>query len=192
MPDGKGGFQSKQSRSQGGVITVDTDPPSKIELRDPPAHTRHLAAINAHWVPEGSSNRPFEKRPLQFARQLRNASLSRLEGRMACEAIILPSLAYPLATAYMSDKEILGIQRTYMSAAARSCGFNGNTSRAVLFGPRELGGYGITDLAAAQCWAQLDLLLHHMRRNDQTANLIRISLRGFNYSVDWQSQFWKL
>ena len=95
---------------------------------------------------------------------------------MACEAIILPSLAYPLATAYLSEKEIIAIQRPYMSAAARVCGFNGNTSRAVLFGPRHLGGYGLTDLAAAQCWAQLDLLMHHMKRNDQAATLIRISL----------------
>ena len=32
-----------------------------------------------------------------------------------------------------------------------------------------LGGFGLTDLAAAQCWAQLDLMMHHLRRNDQAA-----------------------
>ena len=193
IPDGTGGYLSAtQVEAQNGSITVDTRPPSKIELRDPSLPYKTLGCQKCPLGTQTAQTLAIREKASLYARQLRNASLSRLEGRMACEAIILPSLAYPLATAYLSEKEIVSIQRPYMSTMARVCGFNGNTSRAVLFGPRELGGFGLTDLAAAQCWAQLDLMMHHLRGTTKRQHSYEFHSRGYNCLVGLRRLFWRM
>lgn len=94
---------------------------------------------------------------------------------MAHEAIVLPSLAYPLATSSLSFKEIHDIQAPALHAclsklqAPRTLGRH--PVHALLF----LGGLNLTCLYGVQCWAQIDVL-QHMLRSNQDQNLVRIAL----------------
>ena len=149
----------------GSINLVDTadDADITVTLNNP---TDPHRTLSCEKCPLGSQKPQTDfliRKGSKFGRSLARSSLSRHKGFLACEAIISLALLYPLATSFLSEAQIRLIQRPFMSNAARLCGLNGNTSRAILFGPRDTGGLGLTDFAASQSWLQLDLLMHHIR-----------------------------
>ena len=68
------------------------------------------------------------------------------EGYHAYDSIISKAMAYPLCVTTFMKAECAKIQTTYMSMALQKMGFMGMTKRALVFGPEEYGGLGITDL----------------------------------------------
>ena len=165
VPSEMGGFMNRQEIIDAGRSVSISGPESDIviNLATPSDAHKTLGCFKSPLGDQTAQTSALRSKASKFAQCLAAASLSQYKGRLACEAIIGPALSYPLATAYLSDNQILQIQRPYMSNAARCCGFNGKTSRAVLFGPVELGGFALTNLAASQTWAHIDMLMHHLR-----------------------------
>jgi hypothetical protein len=55
-------------------------------------------------------------------------------------------MAYLLCVTTFTIAKCAKIQATYMSTTLQKMGFVGTTKRALVFGPEEYGGLGITDL----------------------------------------------
>ncbi len=61
---------------------------------------------------------------------------------LACiSACWLPSVAYPLSTTTMLDKDLQSVQLQATASFLQKFGFNKHFPRAILFGPREMGGW---------------------------------------------------
>jgi len=65
---------------------------------------------------------------------------------MLYQTVWKPSVEYPLAQSFLSEKQLRKIEQSSMPKLIAKCGYNRNTSRAVLAGPIELGGGGFTPL----------------------------------------------
>ena len=118
----------------------------------------------------------LRKKSEKFARDIDAAPLSMHEARMAEERLLIPSLEFALSSATLTRSECLHVLQPGVRSCMRKAGFAGNTSKAVIFGPRELGGAAFTSLYAAQSTNQITLLVHHLRENREPADLIRINL----------------
>jgi hypothetical protein len=71
---------------------------------------------------------------------------TRSEIRMLYESVWKPAVEYVIPQSFLSEKQLSKIERASMPKLIAKCGFNRNTSRAVLTGPIELGGGGFTPL----------------------------------------------
>jgi hypothetical protein len=73
---------------------------------------------------------------------------TRSENSMLYKAVWKPAVEYILPQSFLSEKQLKTIEKASMPKLYAKCGFNRNTSRAVLAGPIELGGGGFTPLYA--------------------------------------------
>jgi hypothetical protein len=71
---------------------------------------------------------------------------SRSETRMLYQTVWKPSAEYTLAQSFLTEKQLRSIETASLPKLIAKCGFNRDTSRAVLSGPIELGGGGFTPL----------------------------------------------
>ncbi|OEU21556.1 hypothetical protein FRACYDRAFT_235180 [Fragilariopsis cylindrus CCMP1102] len=65
---------------------------------------------------------------------------------MLYESVWKPAIEYVIPQSFLSDKQLISIEKASMPQIYAKCGFNRNTARAVLAGPIELGGGGFTPL----------------------------------------------
>ena len=153
VPDETTTLASKDSLSEGVVsIALKTDNAihTPVTLRDSTEPHTTLGCVKAPNGDQSFQAAALCKKSKDIAKKLAATILSREEAFIACQAIITPSLSYPLATSWLSEKQLTAIQSPYMGIIARQSGFSKNTSRAILFGPPAFGGYGLTSLGGSQ------------------------------------------
>jgi hypothetical protein len=85
-------------------------------------------------------------------------------------------MAYLLCIMTFTKAECVKIQTTYMSTALQKMGFMGTTKRALVFGPEEYGGLGITDLWTEQGIQHVTLLLGHLRNWGEAGMLLMLGI----------------
>jgi hypothetical protein len=71
---------------------------------------------------------------------------TRAETRMFVQSVWKPAVEYTLPQSFLSEKQLKSIETESMPKLYAACGYNRNTSRAVLAGPEELSGGGFTPL----------------------------------------------
>jgi hypothetical protein len=69
---------------------------------------------------------------------------TRAENRMLYRSVWKPTVEYTLPQSFLSKQQLKKIKQACMPKLYAKCGFNKNTSRAVLAVPIELGGGGFT------------------------------------------------
>jgi hypothetical protein len=75
-----------------------------------------------------------------------NCGCSRSETRMLYDSVWKPAIEYTLPQSFLSAKQLTTIEKSSLPKLYAACGFNRNTSRAVLAGPISLSGGGFTPL----------------------------------------------
>ena len=73
---------------------------------------------------------------------------TREETRMFVQSVWKPAVEYTLPQSFLSYKQLKAIETASMPKLYAACGYNRNTSRAILAGPEELSGGGFTPLRA--------------------------------------------
>jgi hypothetical protein len=99
--------------------------------------------------PAGSCQTEFErtmKKAVDISEAIVQCGGTRNENRMLYNAVWKPAVEYILPQSFLSEKQLQKIEKASMPKLYAKCGFNRNTSRAVLAGPIELGGGGFTPL----------------------------------------------
>jgi len=92
---------------------------------------------------------------------------TRSEVRMLYESVWKPAVEYVIPQSFLSEKQLSKIERASMPKLIAKCGFNRNTSRAVLAGPIELGGGGFTPLKVTAGTGYVNHFLKNWRSNTE-------------------------
>jgi hypothetical protein len=87
-----------------------------------------------------------ENKAIAIADAIVKCGCTRSEARMLYQAVWKPAVEYVIPQSFLSEKQLRKIEKASMPKMYACCGFNRNTSRAVLAAPIELGGGGFTPL----------------------------------------------
>jgi hypothetical protein len=104
----------------------------------------------------------------------------------------IPKAGFPLPASSLTKAECERIQSPAICATLSKLHFNGNTSRAIVFGPTKYTGINLPHLYTTQSRGQVRLLLGHLRLKDKTAKLLLIDISTIQLLVGSQTLFLNL
>ena len=100
---------------------------------------------------------------------------------MGYRHIWLPSVGYPLACWGLSYQQCYEVEKNAVSAFLPKMGFAATTSRAVIFGSKKFGGFGLTRLRDFQGVNQITLFLQHVRLSDSIGKMYQIGYSWYQH-----------
>jgi hypothetical protein len=148
------------------VVLADCQTEAAIPLPiiDPEIGTRTLGvriAPSGSWTTEYE----FRKKPSQdLADLMAAAQFSRDMAEIAFRQVIMPAIEYPLGTVSFTSQQCDAIQRPILQVAIRKMGYPINFPRALVFGPKELGGLGIKSVWTERCIQHISTAVGHLRQ----------------------------
>ena len=170
-----------------------TDPISKathtIKLSSP--YQSHKT-LGHHKDPAGTQKAQYKalkEKSDSITKFLWKQPLSRKEAWRYYHACYLPSVTYPLASSSMTENHLTDVQKKAMSIIVARCGFNRNTKKEILYGPKSLGGAEFRHLYVEQGICQVSEFIRHWRKQSTIGTMLRIALAwiqlatGVNYSI---------
>jgi hypothetical protein len=173
-------------------ITI-TDPHSRvaqnIKLLSP--YQCHKT-LGHHKDPAGTQKAQFralKEKSDGLTKFLWKHPLSRKEAWRFYHSCYLPSVTYPLASSFMTEKQLDEVQKKAMSIIVARCGFNRNTKKEILYGPKSLGGAEFRHLYVEQGVSQVSEFIRHWRSSSKIGIMLRIAVAwiqlatGVSYSV---------
>jgi hypothetical protein len=138
----------KMRHSSGDSITLTNNQGDLI-----PIHSKNIYQTKINL---GHAKGPRDNGKTEFGRTLKKASNigdviaqcggTRAENKMLYRSVWKPAIEYTLPQSFLSKQQLKKIKQACMPKFYAKCGFNRNTSRAVLAAPIELGGGGFTSL----------------------------------------------
>ena len=157
------------------TITSGDDPtPRLISHKD--CHDAHRT-LGAHVKPTGEAETQgtvSEARSNQITEGIRLNPMARNEALMGYRHIWLPSVGYALTCVPVGPQQLRKIEKQAINAFLPKMGFCSKSCRAVIFGSRAYGGYGLTRLSDFQGVNQASLLLQHIRLHDSIGKMLLI------------------
>jgi hypothetical protein len=118
-----------------------------------------------------------------------NSPLVHREAHCMYQAIYKTSVGYPLPMCHFTYKELDKAQLPAHTAFLRKCGYNGNMTKDVVYGPRELGGINFDHLYDIQGLGQIQHLLKAWRcSRTHQGKLLQIAVQWaqVHSGVGWQ------
>ena len=101
---------------------------------------------------------------------------------MLFETIMRASIEYPLGQSLLLPSQLQTIERETYPDIYSKCGYNRNTARKALQGPKAMGGAGFIPLEAAAGTNQITNFLKHWRTPTQQAGkLLHITVAHIQY-----------
>ena len=82
--------------------------------------------------------------------------------RVAYRMMVCPKLEYPLGVTQFSQQKCDHISSSSLRACLSKMGYNPNSPKEVVYGPRELFGFGMHELYVEQGIRQLSTLVGHI------------------------------
>jgi hypothetical protein len=105
---------------------------------------------------------------------VRLSHMERNEALMGYRHIWLPSVGYPLACWPLCEADLYQIEKNSVNAFLPKMGFSRTTCRAIIFGSKKFGGFGLTRLRNFQGVNQISLFLQHLRLYDSIGVMYHI------------------
>ena len=96
--------------------------------------------------------------------------------RIAYQMMVCPKLEYPLAVTQFSQQQCDAISSPSLRACLAKMGYNPNSPK-VVYGLRDLFGFGLHDYYVEQGIRQLSTLVGHICQESETGKMIRIELQ---------------
>ena len=106
-----------------------------------------------------------------FTRGMSGSHLTKSEARKAYKTVYAPMLAYSLGVTTLSKKKKL--QSIAEEAYLPKIGMNRKFPKVLLRGSQEYGGLGDPSYYTTQGYRQFQLLIGHVRNNDEVETMIR-------------------
>ena len=179
---------------KGFPIMTGGSPPYKLELKKKDGTTHQIKGLSSyknhktlgHYkTPSGGSSAQYnaiEKKAIEHAAFLQGNALTAREVYIYYSGFYLPSITYPLAASALSKKDLLQLEKKPINAIVAKTGMCSKTHRAIIFGPKNLGGCAFRSLPVEQGCLQIKLLLTESRRQSDSGKLLWISLQWMQYS----------
>jgi hypothetical protein len=180
MPNEIPGGEQRGELTQGHIkLTYGETSPDKhaLETVSPWIGRRTLGARIA---PAGTWQDEFDFRRTQsreLALKIAGSVLPRETARLGYFMMVHPKLEYPLAVTQFTQAECDTITSPVIRACLSKMGYNCNSPKEVIYGPKELFGFGIHDYYIEQGIQQLTALVGHIRQDSETGRMMRIELQ---------------
>ena len=146
--------------------------------------------LGCHVCP--NNNKPqlevLKKKCQEFCRIVTSSHLTQREANVLYWSIYRPSVGYPLPMCHFTRKELDKVQQKVESAFTVKMGYNRSTPKAVLRGPKYLGGVGMFHLYDEQGYGQCRHFLKSWRSPDSPqGKLLHITVAWLQFcaGVDW-------
>ena len=132
-----------------------------------------------HWIcPSGDGTKQkdeIETKTHDWTSKISTSSLSKDDRKVAYTAFLLPSIRYKLTSTNFSYEECDQLMVRVKEILLNANGMNRNCDRNILFQPHQNMGLGYQHWYHVQGLEKLKLFFLHLRNNDTTGDLIRIS-----------------
>ena len=138
----------RMQHSPGESITLNNEHGNEVIIKSKNIFQTRLN-LGHSKSPAGNGNTEFNrtlKKAVSGSNAITKCGGTRTETRLLYNAVWKPSVEYVLPQSFLSEKQLKTIEKASMPKIYARCGFNRNTSRAVLAGPIELSGGGFTPL----------------------------------------------
>ena len=124
-----------------------------------------------------------KKNLLDFCKKLYKAPLSNYDTHIAYQSRYKAIAWYPFPVTLFSPAQLEDIQKQSVHKLLTKLGMNRNMPRAVVYGPRVLGGRQLFNLQVEQPTLNLITTIGHLRREDRVADLLIATLRDIQVEV---------
>lgn len=106
-------------------------------------------------------------------------------------ACYLPSVSFPLPNYWLSEQDMIEVQKKAMPTLLSKCGFNRNTKRDIVYGPWALGGANFRDLYVEQGIGTIKQVISYLRTDGQPTTLLEIAVAWAQYSAGTENNIFQ-
>ena len=128
----------------------------------------------------------------EFCTNLYNSPLSHYEAHSAYQTRYKSIATYPYTVTTFSTKTLNEIQKSSVKLLLPKLGVNRNMPRAVIYGPRALGGRQLMNLVVEQPARNLHTTIGHLRRQDRLSTILYATMRDIQLEIGTKEPFFKL
>ena len=196
----------EQEHEQYPKITI-TDPDSNNEIyiqqKECQCHHKTLGVYKNILGDDTYQYRELLKKSNNMAQIASGAKMSKHQARVAFHMIYLPTINYSLPACSFTLQQTESIQAKALENFLPAMGWRRTSSRALVHGPLEYGGYDIPHLYALQGMQKLTTLINHIRANTELGQLFLTNInwiqllsgRGVqflsdNYKIEYLPENW--
>ena len=198
----------EQEQEQYPKITI-TDPDSNNEIyiqqKECQCHHKTLGVYKNILGDDTYQYRELLKKSNNMAQIASGAKMSKHQARVAFHMIYLPTINYSLPACSFTLQQTESIQAKALENFLPAMGWRRTSSRALVHGPLEYGGYDIPHLYALQGMQKLTTMINHIRANTELGQLFLTNInwiqllsgRGVqflsdNYKIEYLPENWTL
>jgi ribonuclease HI len=125
-----------------------------------------------------------------FSKKVYNAPINHWDAWIIYESRYRAMIRYPLPVTMFTREQCIKIQRPFVHAILPKLGLNRNTPRAIIFGPKSLGGLQLMDLRVEQIAVQWDTTRAHIRRLDRAGKGLYITAHDMQVQLGTSTPFY--
>ena len=130
------------------------------------------------------------KQVRDFSKKVYNAPLSHWDAWMIYESRYRAMIRYPLPITQSTINQCKEIQRPFINMILPKIGLNRKTPRAIIYGPRTLGGMQLMDLRVEQIAIQCETTIGHMRQLDRAGKGLFITAHDLQVEIGISTPFY--
>ena len=142
--------------------------------------------LGARLAPSGNNAEEMShliQKGRTLSQNISASQLQRHEVMIAYKTMFRPSMKYPSCGTTFTAQECAKSDRSFLPTLLTRMGFNAKTKRLLFFGPPSLGCFGFTDTYMDQGISQVQMLLSHMRHQDEIVILLQILLENLQLII---------
>ena len=168
-----------QQQALGNHVINITDPDTNIKIPvTQKSCTDAHKTLGVYKTTIGDDTRQFEElltKSKRLALSVSTSKMTRQQGRLSYNMIYLPTITYCLRACTFSQEQLDKIQAPALYKFLPAMGWNRTTSRAIIHGPEELGGFNIPPLYAIQCAAKIVSMFTNIQAQTELGKLLVIN-----------------
>jgi exonuclease III len=165
-----------------------------ICVRDAKGRSTQLKQLSAYvsYKTLGTFQAPGSRQVAQAqALRTRSQKLIRILATSTCQgpsawmfysSVYCKSVGYPLTVSRLDIKKLTEIQRPMIPLLLNRLGYDRTLAHALVFGPRTLGGLGVTHIHTTKMHSQLSLVIRTLRTEGQPNTLFVINLNRIQHT----------
>jgi hypothetical protein len=137
----------------------------EIEIKHKSCEEAHRT-LGVMKIPRGDNQAELQRlkeKADNFTRQIGASNISRIDAKIAHDSIYRASVGYSLASTCFKRPQLEKVQGAPISTLLSKMGYNRNIPRAIVFGPKLMGGLGMLELFVEQGRSKGMKLLEHVR-----------------------------
>ena len=147
-----------------------------VRIQDPDGAFRMLGGFVA---PDGNTRVQVEilyQKAKEWGLRLTFSHLNAHEAWVAYHQILIPSLIYPLGAIPVKEEDCIKIMGPALKALLPKLRLSPTTARDLIHGPARYGAPDISHIYTEAGGARIKMFIGHWRKDDETANMLRISM----------------